>query len=490
MDKGGNGREAIEEATQEASGRDAAPTGWKEWPSYRSQPDAGEPSREIAPNGSPPANGSSPANGPAATMEISTESVGSRSGSGMAQTIAVSGTHRSSRRWRYKPKHHHGPSAVSGVLVALAGLAGGLIGGVVVAAWHATQSPQTVQVTVVHGSPGPALADGNSIPDIASKALTSVVTITATGPTGSVLGGGQSSLDEGTGMIIDTQGDILTNNHVIAGSVAVSVTLHGEVQSLAASVVGTDPAQDIALIRISNAPPGLVPVIFGDSGQLVVGDAVVAIGDALGLSAATPTVTSGIVSALGRTVQAEQATMSDTSPTASDAPLVGMIQTDAPINPGNSGGPLLDSAGRVVGMNTAVVSANPDDTPAQDIGFAIPSNRLISALASLERNEHSQEAMLGVEVISNSAPLRSQYGLAVTNGAVVVAVDSGSPADTAGVRVGDVIVGFDTRTVATSEDLQNDVESDHAGQQVSLRLWRGQRQLTVRPILESATAAS
>jgi S1-C subfamily serine protease len=347
-----------------------------------------------------------------------------------------------------------------------------------------------VQVTVVHGSPGPALADGNSIPDIASKALTSVVTITATGPTGSVLGGGQSSLDEGTGMIIDTQGDILTNNHVIAGSVAVSVTLHGQVQSWAASVVGTDPAQDIALIRISNPPPGLVPVIFGDSGQLVVGDAVVAIGDALGLSAATPTVTSGIVSALGRTVQAEQATMSDTSSSASDAPLLGMIQTDAPINPGNSGGPLLDSAGRVVGMNTAVVSANPDDTPAQDIGFAIPSNRLISALASLERNEHSQKAMLGVEVISNSAALRSQYGLAVTTGAVVVAVDSGSPADTAGVRVGDVIVGFDTRTVTTSENLQNDVESDQAGQQVSLRLWRGQRELTVRPTLESATAAS
>jgi putative serine protease PepD len=291
-------------------------------------------------------------------------------------------------------------------------------------------------------------------------------------------------------MIIDTRGDILTNNHVIAGSVAVSVTLHDQNQPLPASVVGTDPAQDIALIRISDPPTGLVPVIFGDSARLMVGDAVVAIGDALGLSAATPTVTSGIVSALGRTVQAEQATASDTSGAGSSAPLVGMIQTDAPINPGNSGGPLLDSAGRVVGMNTAVVSTNPDDTPAQDIGFAIPANRLISSLAGLEKRAESEKAMLGVEVISNSAALRSQYGLAVTGGAVVVEIDSGSPADIAGVRIDDVIVGFDSRTVATSGELQADVEADSAGQEVTLLLWRGQREITLHATLESATVAS
>lgn len=462
VDQGGRGKEV----TEEVSGSNAAPVGWKEWSSYRSQTDVSEP-------------------GP----DLSTEAVGSWSGSGMAQTIAVSGTGRTSRRWRYKPKHHHGRSPASGVVVAVAGLLGGLVGGGVVAVWHASQSPGAVQVTVVHGSPGPALADGSSIPDIASKALSSVVTITATGPTGSVLGGGQSSLDEGTGMIIDTRGDILTNNHVIAGSVEVSVTLHGQVQPLAASVVGTDPTQDIALIRIASPPTGLVPVIFGDSGRLIVGDAVVAIGDALGLSAATPTVTSGIVSALGRTVQAEQATVSGTSGGAADAPLVDMIQTDAPINPGNSGGPLLDSAGRVVGMNTAVVSTNPNDTPAQDIGFAIPSNRLIAALASLEKREQAQRAMLGVEVISNSEVLRSQYGLAVTGGAVVVAVDSESPADVAGVRVGDVIVGFNSRAVASSQDLQADVEGATAGQQVTLHLWRGQHELIERPTLESATVA-
>lgn len=407
----------------------------------------------------------------------------------VAPTLALSGTGPVSRRRRMGSRNRSGKAPAPAVVAVVAGLVGGVVGGGVVALVHAPQSPGNVQVTVVHGTPGPALAQGSSIPDIAAKALSSVVTITATGPSVSV-GGGQSSLDQGTGMIIDTNGDILTNNHVISGSVAVSVTLHGQSEPLGASVVGTDPAQDIALIRISDPPTGLVPVIFGDSGQLTVGDAVVAIGDALGLSAATPTVTSGIVSALGRTVQAEQATASGTSGSASTAPLVGMIQTDAPINPGNSGGPLLDSAGRVVGMNTEVVSTNPDDTPAQDIGFAIPSDRLIAALASLEKRAESEKAMLGVEVISNSEALKSQYGLAVSYGAVVVAIDSGSPADHAGLRIDDVIVGFDSVPVASAGDLQADVEARSAGQQVTLRLWRGAGQITLRATLQSSTVAS
>ena len=188
----------------------------------------------------------------------------------------------------------------------------------------------------------------------------------------------------------------------------------------------------------------------------------IAIGDALGLSAGTPTVTSGIVSALGRTVQATNTTSSNSgsnAASASDAPLVDMIQTDAPINPGNSGGPLLDSAGRVVGMNTALASSNPDDAPAQDIGFAIPAERLVGALSQLEKGTPTGKAMLGVEVISNTTELQSQYGLAVSNGAVVVSVVGGSPADEAGVKLGDVIVRFDSRVVSSSEDLQADVES-------------------------------
>ena len=484
MDEGGNGTEATEEARRPnvaPNGRvslapghpevDWPPVGWKEWVSDTPTADPGSVDADSG-------------------EDAEEWPVRSGPGSGIAATIAVSGTQRPSWRWRAKPRSRRSKAPAPAVVAIVAGLIGGAVGGGVVALWPASQSPGIVQVTVVHGSPGPALADGSSIPDIAAKALSSVVTITATGPSDSVLGGGQSSLDQGTGMIIDTSGDILTNNHVIAGSVAVSVTLHGQSQALAASVVGTDPSQDIALLRISDPPTGLVPVIFGDSALLDVGDAVVAIGDALGLSAATPTVTSGIVSALGRTVQPAQATVSGTSGTAASAPLVDMIQTDAPINPGNSGGPLLDSADRVIGMNTAVVSANPDDTPAQDIGFAIPSDRLIAALRDLESHAETEKAMLGVEVISNSPALRNQYGLAVTGGAVVVAIDSGSPADLAGVKVGDVIVGFDSRGVASSQDLQADVEALTAGQQVTIRLWRGQRELTFHATLESATVAA
>jgi putative serine protease PepD len=254
-------------------------------------------------------------------------------------------------------------------------------------------------------------------------------------------------------------------------------------------VVGTDPAQDIALIRMSDPPTGLVPVVFGDSARLEVGDAVVAIGDALGLSASSPTVTSGIVSALARTVQSQQATSSGSPASTAGATLVNMIQTDAPLNPGNSGGPLIDSAGRVVGMNTEVVSTNPDGTAAEDIGFAIPSDRLIAALSLLEKQAAVPKAMLGVEVVSNTPTLKSRYGLAVTIGAVVVAVDGGSPADTAGVRVGDVIVGFDSRAVSSSGELQTDVEAQSAGQRVTLRLWRGEHELTSSATLEAATVA-
>jgi S1-C subfamily serine protease len=411
-------------------------------------------------------------------------------GGSLAPTIALQRMERPMWRRSSKPPRGGGfagpkaPKSFSLTLVVLiAALTGGAVGGGVVAAWHLTSSPTVVQVTVVHGSPGPALAGGGSIPTIAAKALQSVVTITATGPGASTIGGGSPSVDEGTGMIIDNQGDVLTNNHVVAGSVAISVNLYGELQPVAAYVVGTDPAQDMALIRLSNPPAGLVPVIFGDSQSLVVGDAVVAIGDALGLAAGTPTVTSGIVSALGRTVESL-----NTGGSAGGS-LVDMIQTDAPINPGNSGGPLLDSAGRVVGMNTAVVSSSADDTPAQDIGFAIPSASLLASIAELERGGPQPKAMLGVQVISNTPELEAQYGLAVPDGAVVVVVVNESPAELAGIRVGDVIVGYNSRPVGTSEDLEQDVGSGSVGEQATLELWRGHRELTLRATLESSTAA-
>jgi S1-C subfamily serine protease len=482
VDKGGGATVETEDLAKPY----APPEGWQEWPSR---------------------SGGTHSRGTGAGREGGAGHAWA--GSGIAPTIALFRTGARARRrprWRSKSGYDRGrpgpKSTANGrtlVSVALlAGIAGGLAGAGLVAV-HGSANPGVVQVTVVHGSPGPSLADGSSIPAIVSKTLSSVVTITATGPSASVLGGGTSSLDQGTGMIIDDEGDILTNNHVVAGSVAVSVTLHGQLQPVSAYVVGTDPSQDIALIRISDAPPGLVPVIFGDSDSLEVGDAVIAIGDALGLSAGTPTVTSGIVSALGRTVPATNADVSSATvpgatgssgaPSTENAPLVDMIQTDAPINPGNSGGPLLDSAGRVVGMNTALESSNADETPAQDIGFAIPAVRLVGALASLEKGATPGKAMLGLQVISNTAELQNQYGLAVAGGAVVVSVVSGSPADQAGIKLGDVIVRFDSRDVTSSEDLQSDVESAQPGEQITVELWRLKHEITVRATLESSTAA-
>ena len=370
-------------------------------------------------------------------------------------------------------------------------LVAGLIGGVAGAALASVMSSgdrSTVQITVVHGVAGPALAQGASIPAIVDKTLPSVVTITATGPpAGSA--GGEPFVTEGTGMIVDTQGDVLTNNHVIAGSAEVSVTLHDQTQPLAAYVVAADATQDVALLRISDPPPGLVPVIFGDSSDLVVGDAVVAIGDALGLSAGTPTVSSGIVSALDRTVEAAQYATSATSSSQAGPALQGMIQTDAPVNPGNSGGPLLDSAGRVVGMNTAVVTSDADGTPARDIGFAIPCARLVESIVRLQKGAGTGKALLGVEAVSDTPELQSRYGLAVGEGAFVVAVDAGSPAGEAGLVPGDLIVGYDSRNVVSAAQLEDDVRSTRVGQRVELSLWRDKRRLSVSATLESSDVA-
>ena len=222
---------------------------------------------------------------------------------------------------------------------------------------------------------------GAQIPTIVKSVLPEVVSIDAKGP-GSAQRRGSSggpSEDQGTGMIISSTGEVITNNHVISGATTITVTLYGQTTALPATLVGADPSSDAALLKINSPPANLQAVTFGDSTKLQVGDAVIAIGNALGLSAGTPTVTSGIVSATGRTVQA-----GDAGGGAGET-LQNMIQTDAAINSGNSGGPLVDSAGQVVGMNTAVASSSTGNAPAQNIGFAIPSSTIQGLVATLAR---------------------------------------------------------------------------------------------------------
>ncbi len=173
-------------------------------------------------------------------------------------------------------------------------------------------------------------------------------------------------------MIITAGGEVVTNNHVITGATAITVTLWGATKPMPATLVDTDPTNDVALLQITGAS-NLPTIGYGNSDDVQVGDGVVAIGNALGLSAGSPTVTQGIISATGRTVPA-----SDPSGTVTET-LTNMFQTDAAINPGNSGGPLVDSSGKVIGMNTAVASSGA--TQAQNIGFAIPSNKIAAAPA-------------------------------------------------------------------------------------------------------------
>jgi len=179
----------------------------------------------------------------------------------------------------------------------------------------------------------------------------------------------------GTGMILTAGGQVLTNDHVVAEASSVTVTLFGQTSPLAARVIGTDPAQDLALVQIENAH-GLPTVKLGDSNAARVGDAVLAIGNALGLSGGL-TVTQGIVSSTDRSLSAT----SDV--TGRSETLTGLLQTDAAINSGNSGGPLVNSAGRVIGMNTAVAESTQGNAPAENIGFAIAIDTIKPLLAFL-----------------------------------------------------------------------------------------------------------
>jgi len=370
---------------------------------------------------------------------------------------------------------------VVAIVAALVGAAAGAGIALAVDGGSSTTAAPTVKVGT--GAPGPALAGNAQIPAIVKSVLPEVVSIDAKGPGGGLVGG--TVEDQGTGMIISSAGEVITNNHVIAGATDISVTLYGQTNALPATLVGADPASDMALLRIQSPPANLQAVTFGDSTQLEVGDAVIAIGNALGLSAGTPTVTSGIVSALGRTVQAGD-TGGGTSETLSN-----MIQTDAAINSGNSGGPLVDSAGEVVAMNTAVASSSSGNAPAQNIGFAIPSSSIRALLSTLRAGGTAApaKAFLGVEVTDVTAQQQQAYSLVPSSGALVVDVVSGSPADGAGLLQGDVIVAFNGKAVTSAQDLTNDVQASSAGTTARLSVYRGPEKLTLRATLASAPAS-
>ena len=272
----------------------------------------------------------------------------------------------------------------------------------------------------------------------------------------------------GTGMLLSTYGEMLTNAHVVDGAAAIKVTLFGEREARDADLLGADDSADVAVIKLRDTN-GLAgrPVQLGTSERLRVGDAVVAIGNALALPGG-PTVTQGIVSALDLSLDGPGA-------------LSGLIQTDAAINPGNSGGPLVNADGEVVGINTAVIQGT-GRALAQNIGFAIAIDTVKPMLDNLRRGTAAApQGFLGVTSQTLTPDIGERFDFATDRGAVVVEVVPGSPADNAGIRRLDVITRVGDKEIATNADLQSAVRAQKPGDQVAIAWKRGQedRQATV-----------
>jgi len=304
------------------------------------------------------------------------------------------------------------------------------------------------------------------VTDVAEKVSPSVVTVSAKSPRRQVIGfnlfGGFTSRveggtpqDIGTGFIVSGDGLIVTNKHVVSGNLEYKViTKDGKEHEIKS--VSRDPANDIAVIKIDAS--GLTPVELGSSDNLKVGQFVIAIGTALGEF--RHTVTTGVISGLGRGITAGSALEGYVEE------LDNMIQTDAAINPGNSGGPLLNSAGQVIGINVAIVQG------AQNIGFAIPVNVVKDALNQYKQSGgFPQKAYLGVEyqMVSREAALLNS----VPEGAYVVNVVSGSPAEKAGIKVEDIVTKMDGQKIESkSGGLAKLISKKKAGDVVSLDIWR------------------
>jgi len=364
----------------------------------------------------------------------------------------------------------------------VAALIGGAIGAVVTAVSdNGTGNSSGVTIHESNAAPGAAVLSGNvTIPQLVDKVIHAVVSI-------DVKSG--SNEDQGTGMIITSDGEVITNNHVIELYVqggrtgTITVTEYGQTKNLPTSLIGYDQTKDVALLKIQNAS-NLPAVTFGNSSKAVVGDAVVAIGNALGLAAGTPTVTQGIVSALGRSVTAGGLGSSTET-------LQNMIQTDAAINPGNSGGPLIDTSGQVIGMNTAVAGTSSDGTTSQNIGFAIPIAQVESLLPGLQKGGQtgSGGGYLGVDITTLTPALRQQYGFTPTQGAVILSVVPGSPANKAGLVQGDVIVNIDGTAITSAEDLQKAVQAGKPGQTITITYYVGNNKRTTSATLGNQAQA-
>jgi S1-C subfamily serine protease len=303
---------------------------------------------------------------------------------------------------------------------------------------------------------GGSSQSGGSVPSAAAKVIPAVVDINT------VVG---SSSGAGTGMIISSSGEVLTNHHVVAQSTSIRVTIPGRSQAYNAHVIGVDPSADVALIQIDGVS-GLPTVKLASSASLSVGDSIVALGNALG-AGGTPRATSGSITALDQTITASEGG-------GQTEDLTGMIQSDADIYPGDSGGPIVNSAGQVVGMITA---GQPQRfrSSASNIGYAIPSDTALGIVNRLRAREqasdlaYGQIGYLGVSVQTLDAGIAAKLGLSVSSGVLVSGVVSGSPADGAGLSQYSVITEVEGVSITTSESLGTAIKARQAGDRLSLK---------------------
>lgn len=285
-------------------------------------------------------------------------------------------------------------------------------------------------------------AGGLDIAGVIAKAEPSVVSISVAGRSGS---------GAGTGVILTTEGEILTNAHVVAGASQVRVTLAGETQSRTAEIVGLDQAADLALLRIPGASD-LPAAELGSSSALQVGDDVVAIGNALALRG-NPTVTSGIVSGLNRSLETASGTMT------------GLLQTDASISSGNSGGPLVNASGQVIGINTAV-AASSGRTAAENVGFAIAIDEALPVIDRLRAGTSAEQTATAVLGVRTSDPTDG------SRGALIASVEPGSAAADGGLEAGDLVIRLGDRAVEGAASLTAAVRARQPGDVVDVTVVR------------------
>jgi serine protease Do len=271
----------------------------------------------------------------------------------------------------------------------------------------------------------------------------------------------------GSGVIVSQDGFILTNNHVVDGANEVQVELPDK-RTFTAKVVGTDPASDLAVVKIPAKDLPTLPL--GDSDNVKVGDIVLAVGNPLGVG---ETVTSGIISAKGRTTERGNDSYQD------------FLQTDAPINRGNSGGALVNATGQLIGINSQILTPGDGNI---GLGFAIPSNMAKNVMDQLIENGAVRRAKLGVTVQGLSADMASSLGLSSSQGALVSNVDEGSPAARAGIKQGDVITQYNGKPIVDSNQLRNEVSSTAPGTTVTLQYTRDGHSGTAKATLGELTA--